>query len=147
MPAHRLGFQSADLFGKRQSKTPPRLDPLEEADQIALFQWRRLMVPKYPELRWLHASLNGVPLSPALAVKMRALGMTAGIADVFLPVARGGYLGLYIEMKRAKGVPSDLSDDQRDFLRFAAGQGYRAEWCKGWEAAKNLILDYLEGET
>lgn len=142
MPARRP--QSADLFGKRPAKTPPRLDPLEEADQIAIFQWRRLMVPKYPELRWLHASLNGVPLSPGLAAKMRALGMTAGIADVFLPVAKGGYSGLYIELKRAKGVASDLSDDQREFLGFVAGQGYRAEWCKGWEAAKNLIVEYLE---
>lgn len=142
MPARRP--QSADLFGKRPAKTPPRLDPLEEADQIAIFQWRRLMVPKYPELRWLHASLNGVPLSPGLAAKMRALGMTAGIADVFLPVARGGYSGLYIELKRAKGVLSDLSSAQKEFVEFVSAQGFRAEWCKGWEAAVRLITDYLE---
>jgi len=142
MPARRP--QSADLFGKRQSNVSPRLDPLEEADQIALFQWRRLMVPKYPELRWLHASLNGVPLSPGLAAKMRALGMTAGIADVFLPVAKGGYSGLYIELKRAKGVPSDLSSAQKEFVEFVTGQGYLARWCKGWEAAVRLITDYLE---
>ncbi len=135
--------QLPDLFGNRQPRKTSAC-PLEEAEQIALFQWRDVAVKTLPELRWLHSSLNGVPLSPGLAAKMRRMGMTKGVVDVFLPVVRNGYAGLYIEMKRRNGVPSDLSDDQSEFIDFARTQGYRADWCKGWERARDLILNYLE---
>ncbi len=135
--------QLPDLFGNRQPRKASAC-PLEEAEQIALFQWRDIAAKSIPELRWLHSSLNGVPLSPGLAAKMRRMGMTKGVVDVFLPVARNGYAGLYIEMKRRNGVPSDLSDDQSEFIDFAREQGYRADWCKGWERARDLILNYLE---
>lgn len=135
--------QLPDLFGNRQPRKGSAC-PLEEAEQIALFQWRDVAVQAIPELRWLHSSLNGVPLSPGLAVKMRRMGMTKGVVDVFLPVVRNGYAGLYIEMKRRNGVKSDLSDAQSEFIGFAREQGYRADWCKGWEPARDLILNYLE---
>lgn len=135
--------QLPDLFGNRQPRKAS-VCPLEEAEQIALFQWRDVAVKSIPELRWLHSSLNGVPLSPGLAVKMRRMGMTKGVVDVFLPVVRNGYSGLYIEMKRRNGVKSNLSDAQSEFIDFAREQGYRAEWCKGWEPARDMILNYLE---
>lgn len=135
--------QLPDLFGNRQPRKANAC-PLEEAEQISLFQWRDVAAQAIPELRWLHSSLNGVPLSPRLAVKMRKMGMTKGIVDVFLPVVRNGYSGLYIEMKRRNGVKSNLSDAQSKFIDFAREQGYRAEWCKGWEIAKDMILNYLE---
>jgi hypothetical protein len=135
--------QLPDLFGNRQPRKA-NVCPLEEAEQIALFQWRDVAVKSIPELRWLHSSLNGVPLSPGLAVKMRRMGMTKGVVDVFLPVVRNGYSGLYIEMKRRNGVKSDLSDAQSEFIDFAREQGYRAGWCKGWEPARDMILNYLE---
>ena len=135
--------QLPDLFGNRQPRKA-RAVPLEEAEQIALFQWRDIAVKVIPELRWLHSSLNGVPLSPGLAAKMRRMGMTRGVVDVFLPIVRGGYAGLYIEMKRSNGVPSHLSASQKEFISFAREQGYRAEWCKGWIPARELILEYLE---
>lgn len=135
--------QLPDLFGNRQPRKASTVS-LEETEQILLFQWRDLSVKDIPELRWLHSSLNGVPLSPGLAVKMRRMGMTKGVVDVFLPVVRGGYSGLYIEMKRRNGVESDLSASQKEFIAFAREQGYRAEWCKGWIPARDLILEYLE---
>lgn len=133
---------SIDLFGARQ-KIESITCPREETEQILLFQWRDLSVKDIPELRWLHSSLNGVPLSPGLAAKMRRMGMTRGVVDVFLPIVRNGYAGLYIEMKRRNGVPSHLSASQKEFIAFAREQGYRAEWCKGWIPARDLILEYL----
>ena len=134
--------QLPDLFGNRQPRKASAV-PLEEAEQTALVRWRDIAVKVIPELRWLHSSLNGVPLSPGLALKMRRMGMTRGVVDVFLPVVRGGYSGLYIEMKRRNGVPSHLSASQKEFITFAREQGYRAEWCKGWVPARDLILEYL----
>lgn len=135
--------QLPDLFGNRQPRKANAC-PHEETEQILLFQWRDIAVKTIPELRWLHSSLNGVPLSPGLASKMRRMGMTRGVVDVFLPIVRNGYSGLYIEMKRSNGVPSHLSASQKEFLAFAREQGYRAEWCKGWIPARDLILEYLK---
>ena len=135
--------QLPDLFGNRQPRKASIVS-LEETEQIALFRWRDIAVKAIPELRWLHSSLNGVPLSPGLSLQLRRMGMTRGVVDVFLPIVRGGYAGLYIEVKRRNGVPSDLSDAQSEFIDFAREQGYRAEWCKGWIPARDLILEYLE---
>ena len=141
-PPSRKREPSIDLFGARK-KNEPITCPHEETEQILLFQWRDLSVKDIPELRWLHSSLNGVPLSPGLASKMKRMGMTRGVVDVFLPIVRGGYAGLYIEMKRSNGVPSHLSDSQKS-SSFCERARLPAEWCKGWIPARDLILEYLE---
>ena len=67
---------------------------------------------QYPELRWLHAVPNGLAASSVIAAaKMKRQGMTKGIPDVCLPVARRGAHGLYIELKRKDG--GKLSPEQR----------------------------------
>jgi len=62
--------------------------------------------------------------------------------DICLPVARGKYHGLYIELKRRKG--GRVSYEQRDWLVRPNEQGYYAVVCKGFEAAKKTIEDYME---
>jgi hypothetical protein len=70
------------------------------------------------------------------------MGMKRGVPDVCLPVPRGGFHGLYVEMKRVKGGrPSPEQLWWRDKLR---EQGYRAEICCGWEDAVRVIREYLE---
>lgn len=118
----------------------------EEDEQIALFAWARASRHKYPELRWLHASLNGIAASsPREAKQAKLAGMESGVPDVFLPVPRGGYCGLYIEMKRSDKTLSDLSESQREWKSGLAENGYRAEVAFCWEQAKDIILDYLGG--
>ena len=63
--------------------------------------------------------------------------------DLFLPVPKGGYSGLFIELKRKNG--GALSDAQRDWLDDLAVRGFRAVMCHGWEAARDVLLDYLRG--
>jgi len=65
----------------------------------------------------------------------------AGVPDLCLPVARGGFHGLYIELKRQKG--SKTSDDQKAWLSNLEKQGYFVALCKGWEAAAKVITEYL----
>ena len=57
-----------------------------------------------------------------------------------LPVARGGFHGLYIEMKAAKGR---LSDEQKQWLLALKAQGYCTEIAHGWIEAKGFIEAYL----
>jgi len=117
---------------------------LERVEQEALFAWAAVMAPKEPRLRLLNASLNGVRLALHQAVMAKKGGMKKGYPDVHLPVAYGGYHGLFIEMKRKDGKPSDVSREQRAWLADLSEQGYQTAVCFGWEEAARLIAGYLE---
>ena len=77
---------------------------LEEQEQAALFEWARWAQGNYPELRLLNASLSGVCLLPGQARKAKVSGMVRGFPDIFLPVKRAGYGGLFIELKRPRAA-------------------------------------------
>lgn len=112
----------------------------EEAEQKKVIAWRNASQEREPRLRWLHSSLNGVKLGKQSAVKMHNGGMISGIADLCLPVASGGYNGLYIELKIKPNKPSDT---QVEFLEFACAQGYLCRVCWSAEEAITLIQWYL----
>ncbi len=125
-------------------KAPP--PPAEALEQAALFRWRDVAKKMWPELQWLFAIPNGLWLPDAYARTALEQGLTPGVSDVALLVPRGGYHGLLIELKRRDATPCRLSANQKGFIEFQRAQGYRAEWCKGWDAARNLVINYLEGK-
>ena len=120
----------------------------EHTEQCALIQWAAYASAEFPELRWLHSSLNGARLGPAQAGKAKAAGMVAGVADLFLPVAfrntkrngEPGYHGLYIEMKIKGGKQSPK---QKAFEAFVVGQGYRYVLAWSWHEAAAAVLNHL----
>jgi hypothetical protein len=122
----------------------------EAGEQIALFQWIRLQQRVWPELRLAHHIPNGAYLGKDRAAaarhmaKLKALGLKPGVFDVFLPVARHGWHGLYIEMKATKG---ELSDEQEEFGRSVANEGYAVFICRNFDQAQKVILGYLFGES
>lgn len=75
---------------------------------------------------------------------MKSEGMRPGFPDLGLPVARGGFNGLYMEMKR-KGGPNPR-DEQEAWLRALGAEGYYACCCKGRGAAQDTLLKYVRGE-
>jgi hypothetical protein len=107
-------------------------------------RWVRLQYGRWPVLRLLHHIPNGGLRGKAAAGKLKAEGTKAGVPDYFLPHPRGGYHGLYIELKAPGGRPTP---EQREFLSAAAEQGYRAEVAVGWEAARGIIRDYMTTEA
>lgn len=119
----------------------------EHSEQALVIDWAKRHEGKYPELRWLHSSLNGIfiPGPRQIVYKiinhMKAEGMKKGVPDLFLPVARRGYHGLYIEMKRDDG--GTVSDEQKEFLEFAEAQGYRDQVCYGYDDAIKELEWYL----
>lgn len=120
------------------------LIPLEEDEQIALFDWADRQLHKYPELGWMFAVNNGLRLRPATAIRARKAGTRKGVADVCLPAPRGGYHGLWIEMKRRVG--GRLEPEQRSFGDAMTRQGYLYKVCNGWEQAAAEIHAYLGGQ-
>jgi hypothetical protein len=117
--------------------------PTEYDEQAALIEWADLASRKYPELKWLHSIPNGAHTHIVTAMKLKKSGVKKGIPDLELPAARKGFHALYIEMKRIKGGRVDPEQEAcHAYLRDA---GYCVTVCKGWEAAKTAILDYLKG--
>lgn len=86
---------------------------------------------------------NGGKRGKAEAIRFKAEGVKSGVPDICLPVARLGYHGLYIELKRRKG--GKVSEEQNEWIGALNGQGYAAVVCRGWESAKEFIMAYLTG--
>jgi hypothetical protein len=133
--------------GRRVPARGPRKDkrPLiqhEFLEQSALFEWARMpcVVAQYPQLDILSCSLNGVKLSTAQAGKARAAGMLAGEHDVKLPVARGRYIGLSIEMKVNDGAPTEK---QLWYGSRLEAEGWCVRYCWTWTEARDAIVSYL----
>lgn len=121
-----------------------RMDwPAEEVEQTCLFRWAAYSLGAHPELRLLHAIPNGGKRSKSEAARMKAAGVKAGVPDMFLPVARGGSHGLYIELKRIKG--GRVSAEQLAWMEELTREGYTCAVCHGWEEARKVIQTYLKG--
>jgi hypothetical protein len=115
--------------------------PKESSEQIALFQWAEFAAGRYPELRLLYHIPNGGSRNAIEAHNLRLQGVKAGVPDICLPVPKGGYAALYIELKRkSKGR---VSDAQRGWIEALKRAGNCALVCKGFDEARNTILEYL----
>ena len=117
---------------------------LEHQHQVALFQWAKMMSSKYPELQLLFAIPNESFGSNKWAIirmkYLKAEGLKPGVPDVFLPVPRGGFHGLFIEMKVGKRKPTEK---QRWWIENLKKQGYKVEVCYSFQEARDLLLEYL----
>lgn len=122
----------------------------EHREQAALFEWARLAIATHPDLDMLFAVPNGGDRHPAVAARLKAEGVRAGIPDIFLDVPRRGFHGLRIELKAPGGngsKPGSLEPEQLDRLNAYNERGYKAVARWGWVAARNTIIDYLEGKA
>lgn len=116
--------------------------PKESLEQMWLFRWAYDMsLIKWPELSLMHHIANGGSRDYIEAKHLKLQGVKPGIPDVFLPVAKGGYHGLYIEMKRRNG--GRLSPEQKEVIPKLRAQGYRVEVCKGFQEAANVVEAYM----
>lgn len=69
-----------------------------------------------------------------------------GVSDLFLPVARHGYHGLFIEMKAAgkrRYKANQPTAEQQWFMESVREQGYLAVPCWGTDEAVILLSSYL----
>lgn len=119
-----------------------RLIPTEDEEQTWLFSWAELNMGRFPELKLMHHIPNGGKRSKSEAARFKAMGVKPGVSDVFLPVPRGKYHGLYIELKALDGRPSK---DQKDFITAVVEQGYAGFVAYGGEEAAGIVEAYLKG--
>lgn len=87
---------------------------------------------------------NGGSRNKIEAARLKMQGVKAGVPDLFLPVARGCYHGLFVELKKREG--GRVSKEQRCWIESLEKEGYCARICHGWDAARETIEAYLRGE-
>ena len=116
---------------------------IESAHQAQVIEWSRWAYKanpsRYPMLNMLHCSLNGVKLSGTQAKIAKGQGMLSGVPDLFLPVPKNGYHGLFIEMKSEKGR---VTENQHWFLTNADSVGYKTVICYSAKEAISAIEAY-----
>lgn len=71
---------------------------------------------------------------------MKREGARAGFPDLFLPVARLGSHGLWIEMKVGY---NQLTGIQTEVNLSLIIEGYQVLLCRSWQEAVRQIFDYL----
>ena len=122
------------------------LSPSEHDEQSVVVQWFNFTYPKLAHL--LYANPNGAALCDIKDKKKRAVrmnylkaeGFKNGVPDLCLPVPRGTFHGLYLEMKTLKGV---TSKEQLEFIDGIAKQGYFAVVCRGSDEAMQTLRQYV----
>lgn len=116
----------------------------EDTEQIAVIQWAQYNMNHHPELKWLHHVPNGGSRNKQEAVKLKQMGVKAGVSDLCLPYPKGIYCGLYIEMKYGDGRQQP---SQKEFLKDMAEAGHFVATCYSAEEAISVITRYLSLEN
>lgn len=102
-------------------------------------KWFRAVHPAYAGLMF--SIPNEGRRTRANASRMKAQGIVAGVADLMLSVARGGFHALYIEMKSEKGRQTE---NQVRFQNDVEKQGYKYVICRGFDEFTAEITKYLD---
>ena len=121
----------------------------EHIEQCKVINWRDDHLLQYPDAFLLYSNLNGAMMGGKgkggrRANREKDAGMLPGVCDLFLPVARHDYHGLYIEMKNDKRIAkSTVSVNQLEFIANVSKQGYYAIVCYGADEAIDILEWYL----
>lgn len=83
---------------------------------------------------------SDVYCQPRQAVKLKQMGVKAGVSDLCLPYPKGIYCGLYIEMKFGD---NRQQVSQKEFLKDMAEAGHFVATCYSAEEAIEVIKKYL----
>ncbi len=128
-----------DVSAPRKAASDLRraLLPTEEEEQIKGVVWLdNRNIPR-------HHSPNGGKRNWKEAVKFKRMGVSAGFPDIFIPLARKGHHGLFIELKRQEG--GRLSHHQEWWRDLLLKEGYAWFEAKGAAEMISIVEEYLHG--
>lgn len=112
----------------------------EHKDAVQFMKWVGLQLCAYPELEAIYHIPNGGMRHIAVAAKLKAEGTKKNMPDYHLPVPRGGYHSLYIELKAEGGRATKGQKEKHELLR---QYGNDVRVCFGWHACAEAVKDYL----
>jgi hypothetical protein len=111
--------------------------------QSRVIQWAIAMEHLIPQLSKLHHSPNGDLRHVKVAQRLKGMGVKAGFPDLFLPVIRLPYGGLFIEVKKEGGK---VSKKQQEWANYLNEEGYRCVCLNSVDAIVAELMTYLLGE-
>ena len=117
----------------------------EDIEQQTLIKWSQQpsIRKEFPELKLMFHIPNERKCDPREGKRLKLMGVKSGVPDLMLPVARGLYHGLFIELKSGNGRPTE---NQIWWKKELEAQIYMSAICYGWVQASEVILQYLRGE-
>ena len=114
----------------------------EAQEQAALFAWidNPATERAYPGIGEAFHVPNGGSRNAIEGRNLKKQGTRAGEPDVYLLIARGRFHGLAIELKTKTGR---VSKAQVERLAQLGERGYFAVMCRGWDYARQTMINYL----
>lgn len=110
---------------------------LEHYEQVSIVEWFKYQYPQ--------ALIYSIPNSATRSIRqtmwLRAEGLSAGVPDLCVPMPKGEYHGMYIEVKVGKNKPTEA---QKKWLEKLTAQGYFCSVVYGFGEAQKIIKFYME---
>lgn len=113
--------------------------PTEQQECIWFIEWTKLHKGFFDHI---DHNAKERKCSMAQGVLLKKMGSKKGSPDYHYARMRGGYGGLYIEVKRAKPAPSKISPEQHATLERLSLEGYCCWVCYGWIECSEVLKKY-----
>ena len=139
-----LGEDPPKAHKVRRTSDDKAVVPTEHQEQVKVIQWWRFacLVYHIPEYA-LFAVPNGGSRDVITASLLKAEGVRRGALDLILAYPTKASHGLFLEMKRQNGSPSDVKQEQRDYIEYLQSVGYAASVHWSGDSAIEAIKAYL----
>jgi len=106
--------------------------------QVSCVNWFRYAYPK----AIIYAIPNGAKRDKVSGALYKAEGMLAGIPDLCVPIQKGGYGALYLEMK--DDSRGRLSDNQKEIIPKLQSLGNKVEVIRTFEEFCDCVNKYMK---
>ena len=128
--------------GKPSSGRAPNKRDVEGQEQAQVIKMFRA---RYGDLGALliHIPNGGSRKNAFEGWRLKEQGVRAGVSDLFLPIARGGFHGLWLEFKAGAPYTAAVTPQQKQWLALMTEQGYCAHLCIGIEEAFSTLENYM----
>lgn len=127
--------------GTPRKKPTQREGSLQEAIMVFLNGEKQRGTILGPVCDLIYHVPNGGHRSFKTSKDLKKQGVKKGVSDLVLPIARGGYFGLYLEIKAEKSW--SISESQQEWLSMVEEQGYAAALAVGEEEIKDVLIRYM----
>lgn len=134
-------YTDEDIIARDAKYVIPPMKPFfmtETQHHIGLMVWAKTQ-PILSE--YLIHIPNGGYRHPKEAIKLKKMGVKAGVSDLFLAYPNPHYHGLWIELKSEKGK---LSPEQKHWLNLMEAVGYGVAVSYSLEETYDILQNYFD---
>jgi VRR-NUC domain len=131
-------------FDAPKQRKSGRAKPIDWEGQEQMTLMAEIEVRHPAAFKLMYHPANGGKRHVMVAIKLKKQGVKAGVPDLVLPMARGGYFGLYIEFKASPPHDAPVSPSQDAYIQCLIAEGYLAVVCRGWREAMEVLGNYLK---